>query len=92
LGVLCPDVFAADATPQRARLTLLRSALMAHHDPHTGPAPRGLFSDARQHDFRFRFFAGADENALESIARAFHQAPLFADLTRGMKTYISEFK
>lgn len=91
-GVVCPDVFALDATPERARFTLLRSALLAHHEPHFGDAARGIFSDAGAHEFRFRFFANADETTLESSARAFHQPPLAADLTRGMPVHISEYQ
>ena len=90
IGVVCPDVFALDATPQRARFTLLRAALMAHHRPHRADAARSVFSDAGAHEFRFRFFAHAEESVLESSARAFHQPPLAADLTRGMPVHISE--
>ncbi|MBI2303069.1 MAG: hypothetical protein HYU66_29530, partial [Armatimonadetes bacterium] len=59
-GIVCPDVFAADATPDRARLTLLRSPLMAHHDFAPQPRPRAIPSDQGVHEFRFRFFSGPD--------------------------------
>jgi alpha-mannosidase len=54
LGLVFPDVFALDATPARVRLTMLRSPLMAHHDPYRGPAPRGTYADQGEHEFRFR--------------------------------------
>jgi alpha-mannosidase len=89
VGVVCPDVFAADATPHRLRLTLLRSPYMAHHDPYiAGTHPRAVVSDQGVHTFRFRFFAGPDvtPELLESHARMMHRPPLVADLTRGMPT------
>jgi len=86
LGILCPDVFAADATSRRVRLTLLRSALMAHHDPHPGQAARFRVSDQGIHEFRFRFYRGraASRQRLESQSLMLQRPPLTADLTRGM--------
>lgn len=84
VGVVCPDVYAVDATPERLRLTLLRSALMAHHDPHPGQAARRTVSDQGVHEFRFRFLSSADGAVLEAHALMLQRPPVYADLTRGM--------
>jgi len=85
LGVVCPDVFALDATAVRARLTLLRSPLMSHHDPHPGAPTRAVYSDQGVHRFRFRFhFGGATAASLAAQAEAWQRPVLVADLTRGM--------
>jgi len=99
-AVVCPDVFALDCTSSRLRLTLLRSALMAHHHPHTGNAPRFTVSDQGEHEFRFQFHCVKSGDMIpihgnwESCPpisqlldrQAFmYQRPLAAaDLTRGM--------
>jgi len=86
MGIVSPDVYAADATPERIRFTLLRSAIMAHHDPHNGEGARRTFSDQGVHQFRFRFLTG-DTVTPELVERhaAQMQRPLIvADLTRGM--------
>ncbi|CCW35572.1 alpha-mannosidase [Chthonomonas calidirosea] len=94
LGIVCPDVFAADATSERVRLTLLRNALMAHHDPHPGTSARAELSDRGVHRFRFRFFYKWGDlssypdltlRQLDSHALMLHRPPLLADLTRGMR-------
>jgi alpha-mannosidase len=94
VGVVCPDVFAADATSELIRLTLLRNALMAHHDPHPGRPVRVELSDKGTHLFRFRFFcwenrptASVEESThqLDTHALMLHRPPLLADLTRGMR-------
>jgi alpha-mannosidase len=86
MGVVCPDVFALDATPRRLRLTLLRSPFMAHHDPHPGTAPRRTVADQGVHDFRFRFFLGRGlkPELLDAHALMLQRPLVFADLTRGM--------
>ena len=86
IGVVCPDVFALDCTSKRLRLTLLRSALMAHHDPHPGNAPRFTVSDQGEHEFRFQFHCGSYlEGQLLDRQAFMYQRPLAAaDLTRGM--------
>lgn len=85
LAVLCPDVFALDATPQRVRFTLLRSPLMAHHLPHPGGNVDGISSDRGEHVFRFRFSVNnASPDELWQAVYAWLRPPLFADLTRGM--------
>lgn len=86
IGIVCPDVFALDATPRRVRFTLLRAPLLAHHDPAPADHPRGVFADQGVHTFRFRFCGGPSVNVddLESAALRWLQPPLTADLTRGM--------
>lgn len=85
LTVLCPDVFALDATAQRLRFTLLRSPLMAHHAPHPGGTLDGVSSDRGEHRFRFRFSLDqAGPDALWQQLYCCLRPPFFADLTRGM--------
>jgi len=87
MGVVAPDVFALDGDEKQIRLTLLRSPLMAHHDPQPPMHPRSLVADQGDHVFRFRFFYGKpDEEQLEHHALMLQQPLLFADLTRGMPT------
>ena len=90
LGIVCPDVFALDVTPKHARLTLLRSPLLAldQWDPNKGSAhiARGVVADQGVHDFRFRFYAGARlrTQALDQQALMLQRPLTMADLTRGM--------
>jgi alpha-mannosidase len=86
LGLVFPDVYAGDVLPTRARLTLLRSPLMAHHDPYRGPMPRGCFADRGEHEFRFRWFYDATVTgaALDQHALMLQRPLVAADLTRGM--------
>lgn len=65
LGVVCPEVFAMDATPAQARFTLLRSPFMAHHKPQ-GFFPAAITADQGSHRFRFRFFLKTP--AMEALA------------------------
>ena len=84
-AIVAPDVFGLDASPDRIRLTLLRSPLLAHHDPHDGVGPRGRFADQGEHEFRFQFFVGpVATETLDVQALQLHRPPLLADLTRGM--------
>jgi len=87
VAALSPDVFALDATPQRVRLTLLRSPRMAHHDPCRRSDPRDRFADQGEHGFRFRLYAGEGlpEEYLDEQALMLHRPLVMADLTRGMK-------
>lgn len=87
IAVVSPDIFAMDATPQRLRLTLLRSPRMAHHDPCRRSDPRDRFADMGEHDFRLRIYAGRGlrEQYLDEQALMLHRPPVMADLTRGMK-------
>lgn len=87
IAVVAPDVFALDATPHRARFTLLRSPRMAFHDPCRRSDPRDKFADQGEHEFRFRFYAGKGlaEQYLDDQALMLHRPLVMADLTRGMK-------
>jgi alpha-mannosidase len=86
LGVVAPDCFACDGSPDRLRLTLLRAPIFAHHDPHSGHSPRARHTDQGEHEFRFRFLAGdaATGAALDGQATMLQRPPLFAEVTRGM--------
>jgi alpha-mannosidase len=87
VGVVTPDVFALDGDEKEIRLTLLRSSLLAHHDPQPAVHPRGTVADQCEHLFRFRFFHGkADVARLERHALLLQQPLLCADLTHGMPT------
>jgi alpha-mannosidase len=92
LGVVCPDVFALDGTARRIRLTLLRSALMAHHRPEIPAGNVGRISDAGLHEFRFRFFAGpnVDGALLDRHALALQRPPVIMDHTHGMPPLVDE--
>ena len=87
LAVVAPDVYALSGDTHSLSLTLLRSPLMAWHDPHPGDHPRGVFSDRGEHTFRFRFVAAPTLSAatLDKMALGWQRPPLTADLTRGMK-------
>jgi alpha-mannosidase len=86
LGVVCPEIYAADADAHRLRLTLLRSPLMAHHSQAPAAAPRARFSDRGEHLFRFRFRAAPDltTEQLETHAWMMMRPPLVAEWTNGM--------
>ncbi len=86
LGIVCPDVFALDVTPQRVRLTLVRSPLMAHHDPYPQPGPRAVHSDQGVHEFRLRLVTAAQLTGalLDGAARVWQRPLAGAELTRGM--------
>ncbi len=87
-GIVLPDAYALDATPERVRITLLRSPLMAHHDPcPADAAPRGVYADHGVNEFRFRFFCGRELAGaeLDRHALMMHRPLATADLTRGMQ-------
>jgi alpha-mannosidase len=91
LGVVCPEAFAADVTPTTLRLTLLRSPLMAHHEPYAARPERGTYADWGPHTFRVQLWSGTsasfptwDGATLDTAARQLQRPPLTADLTRGM--------
>lgn len=90
-GVVCPDVFACDATPERLRLTLLRSPLMAHHDPSPPAFARPVVADQGEHVFRFRFHLAPRPCAeLQDEGRQWQRMPLVAETTRGMPCRMME--
>lgn len=92
IGVACPDIYALDATPDRTRLTLLRSSYMAHHKP-SGYFPAAVVADQGLHRFRFRFFVDAQEvDKLAAHAMSMIRPPLTAELTRGMKSRWTEYR
>ncbi|HEY3283277.1 MAG TPA: glycoside hydrolase family 38 C-terminal domain-containing protein [Armatimonadota bacterium] len=88
-GLVCPDVYGADATPWQVRLTLLRAPMMTDHDPGPVRKPRVTYADQGEHTFRFRFFAAPSlsPDLLESHALMLHRPLATADLTRGMKRH-----
>jgi len=91
-GVVCPDVYALDATPDRTRFTLLRSSYMAHHQPQ-GEFPAAVVADQGAHRFRFRFFLQTPTvETLAAHALALLRPPLTAELTRGMKARWTEYR
>ncbi len=74
------------AAGARVRITLLRSPLMAHDYRFHTVETRGVYADHGMHEFRFRFFAGADVTGdlLDRHALMLHRPLLAADWTRGM--------
>lgn len=92
LGVVCPETWAIDATPERTRLTLLRSPFLAHHLP--APIPiRAPIADQGTHQFRFRFHLGTcPPKRLAAEALAWNRPILVAECTRGMPTRAVEWK
>ena len=92
IGVVCPDVYALDATPDRTRFTLLRAPYMAHHQPQ-GAFPAAVVADQGPHRFRFRFFLTAQSvETLATHALALLRPPLTAELTRGMPARWTEYR
>ncbi|MDR1284001.1 MAG: alpha-mannosidase [Opitutaceae bacterium] len=86
-GVVCPGVYSISGNRRELRLTLLRSAIMAHHDPHNGRASRRVFSDQGHQHFVFRFFPISSRLVPEELdhhALALRRPPQVMDLTRGM--------
>ena len=86
IGIVSPDCFALDVNGERARLTLLRSPVLTHHEPGLAMRPDAVYADQGVHEFRFRFFvADALEAALlDEQALMMHRPLIAADLTRGM--------
>ncbi|MBL8993994.1 MAG: hypothetical protein JNM63_11685, partial [Spirochaetia bacterium] len=88
LGIVSPDVFALDGNEKELRLTLLRSPVMAHHDPHKGLHPRSRISDRGEHFFKFRFYLGKGISIerLERAALEMERPPVMVNATLGMPT------
>jgi len=87
IAIICPDVFALDASRKRLRLTLLRSPLMAHHTAPVEAFPRANYADQGVHEFRFQFVAGSTISLpwLERRAAMLQLPPVSADWTKGME-------
>jgi alpha-mannosidase len=92
IGIVAPDVYGVDATPERIRFTLLRSPLMAHHIPHRTDIARPVYTDQGPHTFVFRFFRDPRVNTefVEREATQLHRPPIIADLTRGMPCRLAD--
>jgi alpha-mannosidase len=87
MAIVAPEIYALAGDARCVGLTLLRSPLMAWHDPNPGVHPRGIYSDRGEHFFRFRFMAAPTISvaALDQMAFGLQRPPLTADFTRGMK-------
>lgn len=85
-GVVLPDTFSISAEATELRLTLLRSAVMAHHVPHDGRKERRVISDQGIQSFVFRFYPkiGTGADLMRRHALEMHRRPFVADYTRGM--------
>ena len=91
VGVVCPDILAADADSRRVRLTLLRSPLMANHLPAQPASMNPSYSDHGVQLFRIGFDHSKDVSAesLEAKALSWLRPPLCGDLTKGMPPKIT---
>lgn len=90
-AVVCPTVYALDATPERARLTLLRAPLMADHI-NTG-FPRAQRADQGIHRFQLRLhLAPTTPEQLSAEVLAWQRPALVAELTRGMPARYTEYR
>ncbi len=88
-GAVFPEIYSLSATKKALRLTLLRSPMLAQHDPFpTTPFPRAQWSDRGEHFFTFRFYPEGSVTAaqLDRDALALQRPPTFASITRGMPT------
>lgn len=84
-GVIFPDTYSLSSAGGELRLTLLRSAVMAHHLPDTPDFERRVVSDQGVQTFFFRFYPhSVRASTMIQHALAFHRRPLVSDLTRGM--------
>ena len=90
LALVCPEVFALDASDDRIRLTLLRSPLMAHHDPHPGGLIEARTSDRGEHDVRIRVLMkeSMTPEELDDMAAGMLRPPVYADWTKGMPAHV----
>lgn len=85
--IISPDIFALDGTPERVRLTLLRSCMLAQHDPwEKEHACVARFSDRGEYDFHFVFCYGSNSQKDSMTRLAMMQRPMpSANMTRGME-------
>jgi alpha-mannosidase len=81
-----PEVFSISSHGRSLHLTLLRSAVMAHHDPHDGVKERGTVSDRGEHRFLVRLYPSRAPGPVDlaQAAAGLHRAPRVVELTRGM--------
>jgi alpha-mannosidase len=87
LAVVSPDCFACDFRDNDLRLTLLRSAPFAWHDPtELTPGYPYKFTDQGEHTFRFTVIMNADLDTLNACARFCYMPPRVFDWTRGMNS------
>jgi len=84
LTLAAPDVFSASATPEAVTLTLLRSPLVAHHDPYDASRrPDQPVTDQGSHEFHLTLWPNT---ALDPSRLTYHmtqhlQPPVVWDLT-----------
>ena len=84
-GAVFPGVFSLSATKKALRLTLLRSALLAQHDPFPAiPFKRAMWSDQGEQSFLFRFYPATSASQLDRDALALQRSPVLCSITRGM--------
>ncbi|HEY0257355.1 MAG TPA: hypothetical protein VGC39_07925 [Candidatus Methylacidiphilales bacterium] len=85
-GLVFPDSHALSSQGHDLRVTLLRSPVMAHHDPRELTPGRHIISDQGRQEFLFRFFHGAEASCqqLENSVNALERPPCIAETTRGM--------
>ena len=86
VGIVCPDIFAADADERRLRLTLLRSPVMANHLPTQPAGENSFYSDHGLQCFRigFNHSKSVSEKDLAAMALSWMRPPVTGDLTKGM--------
>ena len=88
-GVVCPNVYAMSATADSAGLTLLRSPVLAHHEPHPGQSARGQHADQGRHVFTLRFLAAHAGlvGTMAAMAQQMQQPPVVVSVTAGMPSW-----
>ncbi|MBI5833659.1 MAG: hypothetical protein HZB16_15265 [Armatimonadetes bacterium] len=88
-GVVCPNVYALSATPSAASFTLLRSPVLAHHEPHPGQSARGQHSDQGRNVFLLRFLGGRSGSVdlLAGLAQQMQQPLVVVSVTNGMPSW-----
>ncbi len=87
VGIAAPAAYSISGTDEALTLTLLRSPILAHHEPHDGQALRRVFADQGHQDWRIRIFPPQPKlefSTLESAAHALSDPLRLADLTIGM--------
>ena len=86
LRVVTPDCFACDGSSAEVRVTLLRSAPYAWHNPYKlAPEYPYKITDRGEHTIRFSLLPSGDPPTLDRTARFLHTPPRAFDWTRGMR-------